>query len=389
MIVVCEPVCCGDEHVPFNSAVLDTVHRAFPGADIAFLAESHHVQAVRCAVPGDCEKDVTWTPVKVSDRYAGFWQTLPCDFALVRQIYGNLHGRGGHRVITTATKPSFLLASKCYLRATLSSVPTTVVLHSNANWLVGWRSRNPLRRMRDLTSLVKLFPSLPFEYVVLEEGIKQNLNSARPYLSGLTRVFEHPIPPGWVDNQPPLESPVRFAFIGDTQAEKGFDSFVALAHVVRQAAPSEAEFHVIGKRTKYCSESTQWSALDTEPASDHIPRARFSKMLEDAHYVVLPYCRPHYDYCASGALLDAIGYSKPIIATRMPLFENLFRQYGDIGYLAESSAELADVVLRVLKHADWARYSRQVDNLRGLRAARSPTVLAERCKDLFRVESVD
>jgi hypothetical protein len=45
-------------------------------------------------------------------------------------------------------------------------------------------------------------------------------------------------------------------------------------------------------------------------------------------YVVMPYRAEHYELCATGSMLDAIACEKLLIATRLPIFQNLERRYG-------------------------------------------------------------
>jgi hypothetical protein len=100
------------------------------------------------------------------------------------------------------------------------------------------------------------------------------------------------------------------------------------------------------------------------------------------HYVVLPHEAASYTLTASGVLLDAIAWEKPVIARKMPIFEAIFERHGDIGYLFENDAELTGIVEQIVKAPDKSRYQRQQLNLRGLRKARAPESLAGGYRDI-------
>jgi hypothetical protein len=80
--------------------------------------------------------------------------------------------------------------------------------------------------------------------------------------------------------------------------------------------------------------------------------------------------------CPSGTLLDAIAWSKPIIAARIPLFENLFKRHGNIGHMFGSESELRKIVENLVERPNASLYRSQVLNLCKARADRTPAALA-------------
>ena len=56
-----------------------------------------------------------------------------------------------------------------------------------------------------------------------------------------------------------------------------------------------------------------------------------------------------YELRASGAILDAFSFLKPIIALKSPLSEYYFKKMGDIGYLCENYNAVRDTVLDILE----------------------------------------
>jgi hypothetical protein len=79
----------------------------------------------------------------------------------------------------------------------------------------------------------------------------------------------------------------------------------------------------------------------------------------------------------SGALLDAITWLKPVIATSVPIVSHMFAGFGDIGYLCDTTAEMQQALHTVLTLMDTARYSGQIEAMQKLRASRLPAVLGQ------------
>jgi glycosyltransferase involved in cell wall biosynthesis len=137
------------------------------------------------------------------------------------------------------------------------------------------------------------------------------------------------------------------------------------------------EFHAIGHLPT--NEITLYGThvLATKPQNTLLSRMAFLSALVPLHYIVLPHDPVSYELTASGVLLDAIAWGKPVIARNIPIFEAMFKKHGDIGYLFSDDEELKDVLERILRDADNSRYQRQVLHLHAARKTREPGTLAE------------
>jgi hypothetical protein len=112
------------------------------------------------------------------------------------------------------------------------------------------------------------------------------------------------------------------------------------------------------------------------PAHEPLPREEFAARLASLHHVMLPFRKGYYDFSASGALIDALTWLKPVITTRVPLTTQFFEEYGDIGTLCESEQGLAEAVEAILAAPDAERHARQVATLRAARDSRRVERLA-------------
>ena len=224
------------------------------------------------------------------------------------------------------------------------------------------------------------------QYLVLEQSIRDTVLKNLPLLSGKIEALEHPISPNEGASQTvDLSEPIRFGFLGLADKPKGFPLFVELANHVTAKYGRRAEFHAIGRFPQNSVPVNGTEVLATKPEGTHrISRANFIRGVTPLHYVVLPHEAVTYTLTASGVLLDAIAWEKPVIARKIPIFEAIFEKHGDIGYLFSDDTELRNIVEQLLGPGDKSRYHRQVLNLRSLRKSRAPETLAASYREMCR-----
>jgi glycosyltransferase involved in cell wall biosynthesis len=99
---------------------------------------------------------------------------------------------------------------------------------------------------------------------------------------------------------------------------------------------------------------------------------------------MLPLAPTYYRLSASGALIDAITWAKPIISSDIPICADAFRAGGDIGFLCKDAGEMRTVIDRIVQSPDPERYGRQVQALARLRDQRMPAALAETYASILR-----
>jgi hypothetical protein len=259
-----------------------------------------------------------------------------------------------------------------------------IVLHGLSG-VVGKRYRHPIRRFQETRTALSFLSNKNIQYLVLEQSVRDAILKNLPCQAINVEALDHPISPtegasGTID----LRAPVRFGFLGTTDTRKGFPVFVQLANEVTSIYPSRSEFHVIGRLTDEGKLVSGMEALTTKPAGMQLTRSEFIQGISPLHYVVLPYEVVPYTLSASGVLLDAVAWEKPIIARRMPIFEAMFEKHGDIGYLFSDAADLRDIVEQILQAADGSRYCCQVLNLRSVRKSRDPEMLAAAYREFCR-----
>jgi hypothetical protein len=239
-----------------------------------------------------------------------------------------------------------------------------------------------------MKSALTLLGNNKIQYVVLEEPIRDMVVKSLPLLSDKIKALDHPISPTEGASQTvDLSEPIRFGFLGVANQAKGFPIFVKLANEVSTKYDRRAEFHVVGLFRKGDKPVNGTDALATKPVEAQMSRVDFVRGVSSLHFIVLPHEATRYTLSASGVLLDAIVWEKPVIARRIPIFEALFEKHGDIGHLFSDDAELRTIVEQILQERDKSRYRAQVLNLRSLRKSRAPEALAAAYREMCRTNA--
>ncbi len=387
MILVCEPVCWGGEHVPFNGGMLEIIRKGFPNEEIAFSGERIHIEELQKQLDESTTSSIKWQPISIPDRRARYTKRFILEIKILFNLLRNLEQNHYRNLVFTSITPSALAALNM-LRGIGGVVPKDLylqaVLHSNVSCLNKMRPRHPIRRFQGMATALRIFGRSNIQYLVLEEFIREAILKSLPSLSGRIEVLEHPLPP----NEGPLASceldkPIRFGFLGLVNEQKGFSVFVKLATQLGRMYRSEAEFHAIGRFPNTVAPIERLDALATTPCFDRLSRKDFVEGVKQLHFAIFPHRMDQYELTASGVLLDAIAWGKPIIARKIPIFYDLFEKYGDIGYLFDNDSELVDITEKIIVEFNQIRYSRQKLNILKARCARMPEVLARTYRDII------
>lgn len=161
----------------------------------------------------------------------------------------------------------------------------------------------------------------------------------------------------------PMKKENIFAFIGNCLYKKGGAAFVKAAEF--KSPDSKSKFEIIGAYDLNEHLSSLKLTLLSKP-HEMIPRKIFNEALENITYACFPYPNDTYKFTASGAVLDAIIYLKPIIYIKNDYFDGIFKNAGDIGYRCEDEKEFIETINRLDETPDTKRYSEQVANLKQL-----------------------
>jgi hypothetical protein len=260
-----------------------------------------------------------------------------------------------------------------------------VVLHGGLSGIVGRRYRRPILRFQEMRTALTLFDNSDIQYLVLEDCIRRTILKNLPSLSGKVEALDHPLPPNEAgSNSNDFSTPIRFGFLGLANEQKGFVVFLQLAKEMATKYQDQVEFHAIGRLPAEGNSTLELDVLTTKPDVRRMSRVDFIHGVKQLDFIIFPHQAGHYDLSPSGTLLDAIAWEKPLVARSLPIFEDMLKNHGDIGYLFQNDMELREVVEHIIQKSDKLHYHRQVLNLRKARDSRTPEALAASYREICR-----
>ena len=383
MILIAELTWTGTIHAPGNSATVQTVARAFPEQAIRVCADPSHLAELRRDPALTAHSNVDFRPAALSPLHRGKTHVVSGrrflrEFATLRAALGEAPDGEGCLLLLISATPTAIFAAALLARLTRRvRLGVQVGLHGNLNEIGGWRPRNPLTRRFDLASAMSARHPPGLRFLVLEPAIRDALAERSPGAAARTDVL--PLPVNTAE-MPALggarrSGPLRVGFVGQATQAKGFDVFLAIAQELKARYGERIAFHLVG-RAMPGADLAALAVLEDAAGTEHLPREAFIARLAALDYVLLPFREGYYDLSASGALIDAITWLKPIIATRVPLVRHFFETYGDIGFLCDGSDELRRAVEAALSGTEPGRYDAQVAAVARAREARRPEALA-------------
>lgn len=388
MILIFETTWTGSIHAPGNSATAQIIAKAWPEQMVRFHADPSHLAELARDPELTGLGNVTLVPMRLSPLYRGrphlvSWRRMWSEFRNVRTALAQVPPEEPCLIFLISTTATSGFAATWALRLSGRKGGVQVGLHGNLNDALGWRSKNPLVRAFDLRAALEANYPVTTRFLVLEKAIRTAMTAALPKVAARTDVLPLPINTAEmaVDAQP-LGERLRIGFVGLGTRAKGMDMFLATAARLRARWGERVEFVHVG-RVPEAEMGGDFSGLAHPPAAEHLSRATFTERLASLHYVFLPYRTGYYDLSASGALLDALTWLKPVITTRVALTEQFFADYGDIGFLCADEAGLEAAVEATLVSPDPERYARQVAALRAARDTRRVEVLAESYRQII------
>jgi hypothetical protein len=384
LILVCEPLCHGEEHAAVNLALLSCFSRSAGTGTCVFLAERSHSDCVNALSDGWLH-EVAFRALEPLPRHVSEFRRVVPALRVVAALLRNLRPEEATSLVLLNVTPALMMAVRVLLGTRKGRLGVHSVLHSNAAQLGGWRSRNPLRRALDMTTAIRAYAHPRLRILVLERPIKALLDCLLPGVASCVDVLPLPVP---LDTEPYASAlgqpppPVRIGFLGSATTGKGFPLFLELAQELSAQHPGLAEFHLIGGLLAG-SRPLDSSGISGLVSESSLPRDSYLKRAAEMHYVCLPYDPGHYALSPSGTLLDAIGLERPIIALRTPVTDTLFAEHGAFGHLCGDGAAMKSTVTRVATHFDAREYDLQKAAIRRARRARSPNELSERYRMLI------
>jgi len=378
MIVVSELFFNDGGHVPFNAGLLGVVRAAFPLEHVCFVGASGHIQELKKQADEALIKSIEWREITVLPVGVSYFTRLIHDMKILLTLLRIIPEMASGLLLVAHAPPATLVALKLLKCLKFRELKVQFVLHGQLGGVIGRRHRHPIRRFQEARTALTILGNDNLQYIVLEESLRTVLLKNLPALEKKVHLLPHPLPPNEAESSAEnLKTPIRFGFLGLARESKGFPVFVKLAQETVAQYRDQAEFHAIGRFLPLdpCI-VLEMDALATKPGMERLSRRNYINQVAQLHFIIFPHVTKSYQLTASGTLLDALAWAKPVLARRIALFEDMFLKYGDIGYLFSTDLELQSIVRMIVHEMDIARYHQQVLNIKRARCSRTSKTLS-------------
>lgn len=356
---------------------------AFPVEQISVACAKEHLAAIFEHIPLADRSRLSLRTIDLPNRFDDAYHhvsiaRLLAEYRLLRDLISS--AAPPRLLVVSSLTSTGLFAARFLLRTGQARhLAIHCILHDNAGAIDGWRTRNPLMRVFDMQSALHRTTGPRLRLIALENPIRMQLEERVPVLRGRVDVVHQAVDPnesgGEVVEEPPkLETPIKIGFLGMATRAKGYDAFLRIADDIARSHPEAVEFHGVGMLHSEFEQADQ-SALRVPMTRAGLSRAKFAAATSRLHYACLPYSGVYYQLIASGVLVDAIAWCKPIIAISQPVLSEAFERFGDIGYLCRDESELRSVILDIVERPNPRRYAEQVKAIAAMRATRLPAAL--------------
>jgi len=380
VIAVLEPVFANAEHAALNAGLLRAIMLAAPREPVTFVANPQHRAAVmeilRPQQTEPARLDVDLMPpggIRIG-RIAIQHRAMRVAVRTLRP----------HTLVCLASTPETFFACQL-LRLTAPAIRVVVVLHGNLHDATARRSRDPRHRLLDSRSSLYVGRHAPMRFVVLEAGIRDAAVSQGLLPANRTDVW--PLTINDTEALPPSErlqsDKVSIGFVGAAKRIKGFGHFLEMARRARHQRPGVYQFSLIGAMQDQLT-AEEMAALTA--TANMLSRQDYLARLRKVDYACLPLRRDTYELTASGALVDCIGSTTPLLATRTTTIEHL-SESAPIGFLADTPEALADIMLDHERLRDHRMHALFQQSLAALQQERLPATVAHAVRAALSISS--
>jgi glycosyltransferase involved in cell wall biosynthesis len=386
-IAVIDLDCRGPEHEIFNAATIQALLAARPGASMRVLTRRSHMKHLGARLSNMGGLLQTTALDEPSDRDQATLSVWACICAFNRLICKASGNQAGARVqflVLLSCSPRTLLAMKLFA-FWKPRVNVLIMFHGALEKLEAKAGGLVPLSDRVFRLMFRWRTSRNVTYGILGRSIEQALQSGVPGLTTPCAVIDSPYLFDASDaGAPPVAGRVSFGHLGYAHAAKGFLRFLELAAGFRDARQAgRAQFLVVGGTDRSNGDVNGSDDVIYAAKTWPVPSAQYAQLLGSITYAVFVYPTDAYRLRASGALFDAIGAAKPVIALRNAYFEYIFGLVGDIGYLCDSMDELRQVCEQVILDFPSERYMAQQSRLADAQHRFSPDAIARQWNEAY------
>ncbi|MCM1022270.1 MAG: glycosyltransferase [Muribaculum sp.] len=334
----------GTQHSEFNRATLAMLAEVWPG-DVCVSSVKTSVAPLKSI--GNTAKIKSWKTLWVNSGNSAAALALRYLQSAVNNVWQLIKAGKDDLVVYNFNNPF----STGIIDAVCRLVNRNVIIfcHNEMEYIVNSGKHRALQK-RVLATLVKRYFSpgrrsvaKGLNFIVLGDSILKNLKPlVSPALYERFSSIDHPLLP--ISELPHVAAheTTNIGVVGIVNYYKGASEIVEIARLLSDV--NNLKICIVGSvqgdTELFIKAGIQLPLHPEKPMST----ADFERAISQLDFVLLLYPTDTYRLIASGAVLEALRFRKPIIAYRTDYFDYLFKKFGPFGYLADSRAEIEQLL---------------------------------------------
>ncbi|MGQ2138901.1 hypothetical protein ACT724_06225 [Ornithobacterium rhinotracheale] len=366
-----------DHHMVFNASMLKILCKIFPQAKI------YH-----CGLPSNIESVKTLLSPEEQDR-------ITPEFIPHKKVSGGILKKGLNylrkeryryhhfkSILKRTTENDWIVLSITTFTSFLwfkrlkrnYQTPTIAVLHGDVDYI--YKGTTKIHKINAWAHKKIFKTKAPNFYYLTLNKIEKAILVKDGYLKESEILeIEHPFLN--LEKQEPRDipnKPLTIGHIGSMEIERKNSHYLfKLAEYCKNLIESnKVYFKSVGllsnSLTPYLNDYVELMVgnSNAEGPLKYLSRIDYENGLESLDYVIFFYPKDEYVFRASGAVADFIAKCKPIICLKHPIFEYMFDNAGNIGFMCDSLDDIQKKIQEITSdnYNLISVYKEQVKNLR-------------------------
>lgn len=242
------------------------------------------------------------------------------------------------------------------------------IIHGNMNHIKTKTGRNPFNQFFSFRAALERAMRNGLNAIVLEGWIKNNLLKNYPKIGSNVSLIPHPIDECISSPKLFSQQEIIIAMAGILSPSKNIEEIVNLVNLLKvhpiTSLCVKAEF-LVYMPEEFRSENYQNLPIKLQPT--WLTNAQIREFYQSTDFIIWFHgTEQYYEYSASGILLDAVKFAKPLIALECKALSEFESDYGAVSVSASSvegivkkltsfTAEEYDVLVQNLRKAQQQR----------------------------------
>lgn len=365
-------------HLSCDSGMASIIIHKYPDEPIHLFYGEGHYNAIKNELTKhniDTSR-LVFHKIKPVARIIRDYEAFSSQLAAIKEVFSFAKTNNENKILFTYTTmySAFILKYFCLMNP---KIKVQSVIHAELEKIdmKEYLSNTRLNKIQ-VYFYVKLFGiqnplKLPtpsnLKYIVYGQSIKENAIKKIPSLKDKMSSIPHPYLWDSIQNETNVDNKIGLGIIGRCHAFKTIPILKRLCEDLKNKPNKNFELLFSG----YIDDEQFYEYLNRLDFiyEDSLSRTRTpdevrNKIINKMTYALFTYNFGSYKYTASGAVMDALNFEKPIIALSNDYIKSYFEKYGNIGYLCNSYEELLEKVSSVINNFPKEEYELQKINLK-------------------------